>query len=147
ASELLTSTRPDELSASSMIRRAADLVRSGKVTAPRLLLVDDAQELGEGHLAFLAACASAGSAIWVFGDPDISTGAFQGERTRVLAELNVELRRRGWTPPATAANQPQQEQLVTLDTVYRHGKAIRGLIHELTERIGAVGGGLHRAAT
>ncbi|MGO3147206.1 MAG: PD-(D/E)XK nuclease family protein [Leucobacter sp.] len=146
-SDMLRSTRPDELSASGMIRRAAELVRNGTATAPRLLLVDDAQELGEGQLALLAACANEGSAIWVFGDPDISTGAFQGERTRVLAGLTAELGRRGWAPPKSAANQTQQEQFVMLDTVYRHGPVIRGLIHELTERIGAMGGGLHRAAT
>ena len=135
----LNRERSDELSASGMLRLAAQELRVGTVTAPKLLLVDDAQELGEGALALLSACASAGSAIWVFGDPDVSAGAFQGERTRVLAGLTSELARRGWIVPRGS-----NEQLVVLDSVYRHGPEIRGLVRELTGRIGGAGTGVQR---
>lgn len=133
--------RGDEISASGMLRLAALEVLAGTVSAPKLLLIDDAQELGEGALALIAACARTGSAVWVFGDPDISTGSFQGERTRVLAGLSSELERRGWAAPPTA-----YEQVVLLDRAYRHGPEIRGLVRELTGRIGAAGVGEHRAA-
>ena len=138
----LARSRPDELSASGLLRRAASAVREGEAHPPRLLIVDDAQELGEGQLALLAACAGAGSAVWAFGDPDIATGAFQGERTRVLSGLHAELERRGWEPPPGAT-----EQLVVLDSVYRHGPVLRGFVSGLTGRIGAAGASAQRAAT
>lgn len=154
----LARKRPDELSSSALLRAASDAVREGGSVAadpvasgsaahasglrvPRLLLVDDAQEIGEGELALLAACAGAGSAVWVFGDPDIATGAFRGERTGVLSRLSGELARRGADPRAGLP-----EQLAVLETVHRHGPELRGLVRELTARIGAAGAGEQRAA-
>lgn len=137
----LDATRGGEVSSSGLLRLAAAAIRDGFAAAPKLLIVDDAQELGEGQLALVAACAAAGSAVWVFGDPDIATGAFQGERTRVLAGLGAELARRGWIAAPGAA-----EQVVVLETVYRHGAGIRGFVQGLSGRIGAAGGAEHRAA-
>lgn len=137
----LASSRPGEVSSSGLLRLAARAIREGRAVPPRLLIVDDAQELGEGQLALIAACAAAGAAVWVFGDPDIATGAFQGERTRVLAGLSAELGRRGWIAQPGA-----EEQVVVLDTVYRHGPVIRGLMRDLSGRIGAAGTAEHRAA-
>ena len=150
----LRDERPDEVSASSLLRRAAAAVRAGDAAVPRLILVDDAQDLGEGALALLSACAGAGAAVWVFGDPDIATGAFQGERTRVLAGLDAELQRAGRASVGAAAaasagsgQAEQPEQLVVLDTVYRQRADIRGLVRELSIRVGSVGTGAQRAAT
>lgn len=137
----LEQSRAQEVSSSGLLRLAAQAIRDGQAPAPRLLLIDDAQELGEGQLALVAACATAGSAVWAFGDPDLATSAFQGEHTRVLAGLTAELVRRGWTPPPAAT-----EQLVVLDTVYRHGATIRGFVRGLSTRIGSAGGAAHRAA-
>lgn len=137
----LAETRAGEVSSSGLLRLAAQAIRDGLAAAPKLLIVDDAQELGEGQLALIAACASAGSAVWVFGDPDTATGAFQGERTRVLAGLARELARRGWIAPPGA-----EEQVVVLDSVYRHGSEIRGLVRGLSGRIGALGGAEQREA-
>ncbi|WP_449281575.1 PD-(D/E)XK nuclease family protein [Leucobacter sp.] len=150
--DALARERPDELSSSGLLRAAAAAVRAegavaseaaGGIRLPRMILVDDAQELGEGELALLAACASAGSAVWVFGDPDIATSAFHGERTEALSRLGAELARRGGAgaPPA------EPEQLAVLETVHRHGTEVRGLVGELTTRIGAAGAGEQRAAT
>ncbi|WP_336991353.1 PD-(D/E)XK nuclease family protein [Leucobacter sp. VD1] len=148
--EQLTRERPGELSSSALLRAAAAAVQEsgaasdgrsvepGTFPVPRLLLVDDAQELGEGELALLAACASVGSRVWVFGDPDSATGAFHGERTAVLARLGDELRRRG------AASDP--EQRAVLGRVHRQGAALRGFVQHLTERVGAAGAGEQRAA-
>lgn len=121
---------------------SASVVSAGGFRVPRLILVDDAQELGEGELSMLAACASVGSAVWVFGDPDIATGAFHGERTSVLSGLNRELARR----EGEAAGADAPEQWVVLETVHRHGSQLRGFIGELTARIGAAGAGAQRAA-
>ena len=140
-SGVLRESRGGELSASGLLSAATRAVRDGAVTAPRLLLVDDAQELGEGQLALLAACAGAGSAVWVFGDPDVATSAFQGEHTRVLAGLSPELARRGWAAPPGA-----REQVVVLDTVYRHGPTLRGFVRDLSGRIGSAGTAPHRLA-
>ncbi|MBC9944483.1 PD-(D/E)XK nuclease family protein [Leucobacter sp. cx-328] len=131
--------RPGEYSASGLLRAAAASVRAGAVQVPRLLLVDDAQEIGEGQLALLAACAAAGTTIWVFGDPDVTTETFHGERSRVLAGLSGELQRRGVRADA--------EQFWVLEYVYRGGQQLRGFTQSLAARIGAAGAGQQRAAT
>ncbi|MEV8337448.1 PD-(D/E)XK nuclease family protein [Leucobacter sp. NPDC077196] len=150
--------RPGELSSSAILRAASAAVRQhgvrsdagpgDGVAVPRLILVDDAQELGEGALALLAACASVGSRIRVFGDPDIATGAFHGERTSILSGVVRELGRR---QPTTVASNAQRfaganESLVTLAFVHRHGAEVRELVQGLTRRIGASGAGMQREA-
>lgn len=139
---ILAAERPHELTASGYLRAAAQNLREhlpGSVHVPKLILVDDAQNLGEGDLALLAGCAAHGSSIWVFGDPDTAVGAFRGERTLVLSRLSAELERRG-------APQQQREQSVVLTTVYRHGAHIRSLIQTLSGRVGARMLGEQRAA-
>ncbi|MBC9955225.1 ATP-dependent helicase [Leucobacter sp. cx-42] len=131
--------RPGEYSASGLLRAAAASVRAGAVKVPRLLLVDDAQEIGEGQLALLAACAAAGASIWAFGDPDVTTETFHGERSRVLADLSGELRRRGV--------RAEPEQTWALEYAYRGGPQLRGFTQSLAARIGAAGAGQQRAAT
>lgn len=144
--ERLTAERPDECTSSGLLRRAAATLHDAEsellaaLSLPRLVLVDDAGELGEGQLALLAACAARGTSVWVFGDPDTATGAFQGERTDVLSRLASELARRG----APAA--PGDEQVVTLGLVHRHGDELRRFVRGITERIGAAGVGEQRAA-
>ncbi|WP_427868584.1 PD-(D/E)XK nuclease family protein [Leucobacter luti] len=144
--------RPVELSSSALLRRASETVLAegavGEAAAlrlPRTVLVDDAQELGEGELALLAACARVGSAIWVFGDPDTATAAFHGERTRVLAGVTTELDRKA-PGSARAAGSAGDEQALVLATVHRHGEEIRGFVSALSARIGSAGVGAQRAA-
>ncbi|MGD9606201.1 MAG: UvrD-helicase domain-containing protein, partial [Leucobacter sp.] len=134
----LRDERPGELSSSALLRSAARELRSGSATAPRLLLVDDAQELGEGGLALIAACAAAGSSVWAFGDADTATETFHGERTRVMSDLAGELSRRGVRADA--------EQTAVLDVVHRHGAGLREFVRDLTTRIGAAGAGPQREA-
>ncbi|QAB17572.1 hypothetical protein Leucomu_06215 [Leucobacter muris] len=163
-SQRLAVERPEELSSSALLRAAAAAVRAGgsaigegalapgSFAVPRLLLVDDAQELGEGELALIAACASAGSRVWVFGDPDEATGAFHGERTAVLARLGDELQRRGGgaagaaSATASRAAAAGGEQRAVLRTVHRHGPELRGFVRGLTTRVGAAGAGEQRSA-
>ncbi|SJN08575.1 ATP-dependent DNA helicase SCO5183 [Leucobacter sp. 7(1)] len=143
--------RPNELSSSGLLREAAAAVRrvvaagdTARLAIPRLILVDDAQELGEGELALLAACAEGGSRIWVFGDPDVATGAFHGERTLVLARLDAELERR--SAPHVPGTPREPAQRVVLERAYRHGPELRRAIAGLAERVGAAGAGEQRAA-
>lgn len=147
----LADERPDELSSSGLLREAATAVRrvgaageTDRLAIPRLILVDDAQELGEGELALLAACAESGSRIWVFGDPDVATGAFHGERTLVLARLDEELARRSAPVPQGTPREPAQ--LVVLERAHRHGPGMRDAIRGLAARVGAAGAGEQRAA-
>jgi superfamily I DNA/RNA helicase/RecB family exonuclease len=138
----IAETHPGELSSSALQRAACEVLRvDDEVRVPRLVLIDDAAELGEGALALLAALVERGTKIWVFGDPDTATGAFHGERTRVMAGLGVELARKH----ATRTPQPG-EQSVVLERVYRHGSQLRELVSVLTERIGAAGAGQQRRA-
>lgn len=141
----LDETRPGELSSSAMQRLACTaLLRNPELVVPKLVLVDDAGELGEGALSLLAALAARGTKIWAFGDPDIATSAFHGERTRVMSQLNAELARaRPNDLPATK----EPEQLVVLQTVYRHGQTVRDLVCKLTSRVGTAGVGQQRKAT
>ncbi len=134
--------RPGELPSSTMLRDARHLIlNDDELTVPKLILIDDAGELGEGALALVAALAERGTAVWVFGDPDISTSAFQGERTRVLADLAGELQRRGANGSSRGP-----EQVVVLDQVYRHGSRLRALIQQFSGRVGAAGAGQQRGA-
>lgn len=138
----LAESRPGELSSSALLRAACEVLRAdAEVQVPRLVLIDDAAELGEGSLALLAALVERGAKIWAFGDPDTATGAFHGERTRVMAGLGIELARKFRTRTPMPS-----EQSVVLDQVYRHGPQLRELVTSLTARIGAAGVGQQRRA-
>lgn len=140
--------QPDHLTASGVLREATQLLHtSGGATddyaLPKLILVDNAQELTEGALALLAACANRGTKLWLFGDPDTATAAFKGETTRVMGSIHDELLRRG----AQASAIRGQEQVVVLENVYRHSTALRSLVQDITTRIGVSGEWRHRSAT
>ena len=160
----LGETRPGELSSSALLRDAAAVIRAAgavrvpgvvgaaadftKLRVPRLLFIDDAQELGEGELALVAACAAAGAHVWAFGDPDTATGAFRGERTAMLTQLVSELARRGGADGSAAAASvaTTPEQAVVLQLVHRHGTELRDFVRGLSTRIGAAGAGQQRVA-
>ena len=146
--------RASELSASRLLRAATELLlHEPSAQVPQLIIVDDAQELREGELALISACMYRGSRVWVFGDPDIATGAFQGEHTRVLHQLPFEMRRklkeRGLLVDAATERLLTYEavQSVVLTNVYRHGERIRSFVQSITRRIGAAGVGEQREAT
>ena len=138
----LAARRSEERSASALMAEAVRLLDAGApVVTPRLVLVDDAQELGEGEVALLAALARRGARVWAFGDPDLATGAFQGQRSRIMAGVLPELTRRG-----CALAPGEHEQVVVLESVYRHGPQVRRLVTDLTARVGAGGAGQQRSA-
>lgn len=140
--------RPGELTSSGLLRAAAELVlaeggihEGDRMRLPKLILVDDAQEVGEGALALIAACAARGSAVWAFGDPDVSTAAFQGEASDLAVHPERELVRRGGR---TAAR--EREQRVTLAQSHRQRGELRDFVQGLSRRVGARGAGGQRAA-
>lgn len=140
--------RPGEFTSSALLRAAAALVlaeggidASARMRLPRLILVDDAQEIGEGSLALVAACAARGSTVWAFGDPDVSTAAFQGEASELAVHPERELVRRGGSGAAR-----EREQRVVLVQSHRQRGALRELVRDLSGRVGARGAGAQRAA-
>lgn len=154
ADGLIARTRPHDLTSSGLLRAATlCLLDRDDVRVPRLILVDDAQELREGELALISACVRRGSTVWLFGDPDIATGAFRGEHTRVLTRFGEEVRRklgeRGvpFDAATTRTLEADAVQSLVLTRVHRHGETIRGLVQNLTGRIGAAGAGAQREAT
>ncbi|WP_187977807.1 PD-(D/E)XK nuclease family protein [Mycetocola sp. JXN-3] len=120
------------LDAAEVIAEATTLLREGRVSAPRLILVDDFQEQGPGTLGFLAAAAAAGSTILAFGDPDVASATFRGSDPAALSGLNLIL----GAPVET----------FTLTQVHRHGPELRAVITELSDRVGAAGQVEHRRA-
>lgn len=147
----LRAERAGEHSHSALLRTAARVLREdGTVRVPRLVLFDDAQEVSEGQLGLLMALADRGAAIWAFGDPDIATGSFQGERSRLLAGIEAErVRRRASVPEADHQGHSTlraEEQLVVLQVVHRHGPVICDFVGELTGRVGTSGAGAQRGA-
>ena len=150
--ERTTTTRPGELTSSGLLSAASKMVRAvgagdGLVGLPRLMLIDDAHELTEGDLSLVAACAGLGSRVWAFGDPDVATSAFRGERVELLTRMDEELARAG---AASGARVPHSRtspaQRVVLNIDHRSDPAIRAVVSRLTERVGAAGAGAQRAA-
>lgn len=107
--------------------------RIGDFAALRAVLIDDAQELTQSALNLISALAARGVTVWAFGDPDISTGAFQGAAQRALSDLGSVL--------GTSVESP-----IVLPNVYRHGAQIRELVRRVTDHIGTSGLGAQRAA-
>ncbi|MEA9998409.1 PD-(D/E)XK nuclease family protein [Cryobacterium sp. RTS3] len=107
----------------------------GTLAGLRLIVVDDAQELNRATLTLLAQFAARGVAIVAAGDPDITTGSFNGAHADAVGRLGAYL----------APGAPFVTTLV-LDTVYRHGPGIRGVVREITHRIGTASAGTQRRA-
>jgi superfamily I DNA/RNA helicase/RecB family exonuclease len=108
------------------------IVDGAPLGALELLLVDDVQEQGAATLEFLRALAGRGVTVVGFGDPDVAAATFRGSDPLALAEFGSRL--------------GVDAQTLTLDTVHRHGDEVRGLVSEISQRIGASGVVAHRKA-
>ncbi|TFD50566.1 ATP-dependent helicase [Cryobacterium frigoriphilum] len=145
---------------------AAGAATLGTLAGLRLLIVDDAQEVTQATLTLLAQFAARGVTIVFFGDPDISTGSFHGAHPDALGRLGTYLaglaqgrvaqgrvaqgrvaQGRVVQGAAAPGQRPQTRAVRTLylDTVYRHGPTVRGVVSEITSRIGAAAAGPQRA--
>jgi superfamily I DNA/RNA helicase len=129
--------RGTNLDSSELVAHAAAVVERGDelgaLSAVRLLVLDDAQELTESVLSFVRALVSRGMAVIAFGDPDVAVGSFRGARPEILGSLAVAL-----GVPRLATLQ--------LSSVHRHGAVIRQIVSRITGRIGASAAGTQRAS-
>ncbi|MEP6481646.1 MAG: ATP-dependent DNA helicase [Rhodoglobus sp.] len=134
---VVSTSREAQFDPAELARFAIAAIGSGepgqRVSALRLVLVDDLQEATESTLALLRALAARGIAIVAFGDPDVAANAFRGGEPDALGRL------------ATVLARPQLRTLV-LSTAHRQGAALRALTASVTARIGAAAAGTQRAA-
>jgi len=100
-------------------RRAAELVdlRDAAAVPPRLVVVDDAQELTHGGANLLRALGAAGARVVALGDPDLATSGFRGALPGAFLAPAL------WG----GIGRPRPEPIV-LGTVHRHGEAIRAAV-------------------
>jgi superfamily I DNA/RNA helicase/RecB family exonuclease len=102
----------------------------------QVIAVDDAQEATAATQRLLDVLAGGGHDLILAGDPDTATQGFRGARPRLLAEAPDRFLRADGRPAAT----------VVLDTVHRHGAALREVAVRVVQRIGSAGTVVHRAA-
>lgn len=115
-----------------LLAEAAAIINSGTASRmPRLVLVDDAQELTVGTIELLSAWARAGATVVAFGDPDIGVAGFRGGRADLLGSLGREL------------GVPMRS--LQLERAHRTSGPIADLVAEVTSRVGASGVVGHRA--
>lgn len=119
--------------AASLLHVAAGAVRDGmRAPIPRLIVVDDAQELTLGTVRLLEAFAHRGAAIVALGDPDTATGMFRGADPSLLARL-----------PSTL---PGAWRRLELAHDWRHGLEVGAVLARVAGTIGAALGATHRGA-
>jgi len=120
-----------------VLRRAADLAEAGDASVPRyrLLVIDDAQELGRGGLRLVRALARQGARVIALGDPDVATGGFRGAVPGGFAS-------------ALWSEIGREPVRIALPTVHRHGTAIRSVVERAVAAVGTQGGAVaQRRAT
>ncbi|MFD1714245.1 PD-(D/E)XK nuclease family protein [Amnibacterium flavum] len=129
---VLDSYRSGSRDSTELLAEAAAIVNSGTASRmPRLVLVDDAQELTLGAIELLSAWARAGATVIAFGDPDIGVAGFRGGRADLLGSLDQHL------------GVPMR--MLLLDQGYRSAGPIAALVAEVTSRVGAARTVLHRS--
>ncbi|MCU1577936.1 MAG: ATP-dependent helicase [Rhodoglobus sp.] len=135
--DVVSTSREAQFDPAELARFAVAAIGSGnpgeRVSALRLVVVDDLQEATESTLALLRAFAARGIAVVAFGDPDVAANAFRGGEPDALGRL------------ATVLARPDIPTL-TLSTAHRQGAALRAFTSAVTARIGAAAAGTQRAA-
>jgi superfamily I DNA/RNA helicase len=119
----------DLLAEASAILRNSDAATLGPLSALRVVLIDDAQELTRGGVAIVQALRARGVAVLAFGDPDISSGAFRGASPELFAQLAGAL-----------------GEVHVLESPHRQAPALTALTRTVTQAIGASGRVDHRRA-
>ncbi|MGV8883350.1 MAG: ATP-dependent helicase [Rhodoglobus sp.] len=135
--EIAAIGQSDQVNSAELLSYAAAAISSDdpgeRVSALRLVVVDDLQEATESTLSILRALAARGVAVIAFGDPDVAANAFRGGEPDALGRL------------ATVLSVPQLTT-ITLGTVHRQGPALRAFTSSITGRIGTAAAGTQRAA-
>jgi superfamily I DNA/RNA helicase len=102
----------------------------------QVIAVDDAQEVTAATQRLLDVLAGGGHDLILAGDPDTATQGFRGARPQLLAEA----------PHRFARADGQVATTVVLDTVHRHGTALREVAVRVVQQIGSAGTVVHRRA-
>lgn len=102
----------------------------------RLVVIDDAQEVGESGARLLAALADAGIDIVLIGDPDAAVQTFRGADPLFLAD--------GWT--RLSSRSADLATTMVLGTCYGIPQEVAAAAARVTRCIGALGGGAQRQA-
>ncbi len=100
----------------------------------RLVVVDDAQELTSAAARLLRTIAVPGLDLVLLGDPDSATQTFRGADPRHLSD--------GWTQLGLHG----EPRTLVLPTAYRLPQAVVDAAARVAPKIGALGGGVQRAA-
>ncbi|MCJ1696204.1 ATP-dependent helicase [Rathayibacter caricis] len=126
-----------KLDAAEFAAFAAETIRGGgggeRITALRLVVVDDLQEASESTVVLLRALAARGVTIIAFGDPDVATSAYRGASSDTLGRFSASIGVR-------------DAETLVLERVHRHPASLRALVSRATQRIGAAAAGRQRAA-
>jgi superfamily I DNA/RNA helicase/RecB family exonuclease len=126
--DVVAAYRDEFVTSAEVLVAAARLVAHGAVDpGVRLIAVDDAQEFTRAGLELLTAFAARGTAVIVFGDPDVATTTFRGAEPGAFVRL-VD------GPP------------LVLETAHRQPAQLRETTRRVTERIGAAGAVAQRGA-
>jgi superfamily I DNA/RNA helicase/RecB family exonuclease len=131
---VLASARPGAFDSSEIIRRAIVVLEAGLPPGLESLVhvcVDDVHDMTQASLEFLGALKNLGVGLTVVAEPDVAGNTFRGSEPEGLSRLAGM-----WslTPEV-------------LQSVHRHGSAIRTLVSRVTEKIGTAGMGLQRSAS
>jgi superfamily I DNA/RNA helicase/RecB family exonuclease len=131
---VLASARPGAFDSSEIIRRAIVVLETGLPPGLESLVhvcVDDVHDMTQASLEFLGALKNLGVGLTVVAEPDVAGNTFRGSEPEGLSRLAGM-----WslTPEV-------------LQSVHRHGSAIRTLVSRVTEKIGTAGMGLQRSAS
>ncbi|WP_459642782.1 ATP-dependent helicase [Kineococcus sp. NUM-3379] len=120
--------------ATAHLQESAELLRAERERWA-LVAVDDAHDVSEAGFRLLDELCGGGRDLLLFADPDAVTEGFRGADARTVALLPERYRRADGRPAPT----------VVLSTSWRQPPALRAATGRVAVRIGAVGGGGHRA--
>ena len=132
--DVLDQAREESLDSADLLAEATAAILSGLDSSiPKLVVVDDGQELTSAGVGLLRAFASRGARVIVFGDPDLASTGFRGAQPGFLVHLGERL---GLTGVPT----------LRLGGVHRHEAGVRDVVRATTRLIGSVGMVAHREA-
>lgn len=135
--EVIAGFRTDSFDSSEILAIGAHALSDPAVMpSVELVLVDDAQELTWGAVRMLKAFVARGVPVIVWGDPDITSTTFRGALPNFLGRFAVEL-----------AIPAEQSRTFVLESVYRHGRAIRQAVQKITQMGSAEASGQRKASS
>ena len=129
---VIARSRPQEFDSPELLRVATSLVQGGLADRVGLgaVLFDDAHDLSPAATALIEALHQRGVHVSVTAEPDVAGQSFRGADPEGPS----------WVAEALGVSP------VVLDTVFRHGPALREMVTSITGRIGTARAGTQRQA-